>query len=64
VHKAEATFSQQIGAFRQTEHRHRNSYRELKAAADRLAEAPAGIDEEAAVAEFKQRRRRGKRASR
>src|SRR5437870_9790973 len=33
---------------------------ELKAAADRLAEALAGVDEEEFVANFKQLRRRGK----
>jgi hypothetical protein len=37
---------------------------ELKAAADRLAQALADVDEEELVAEFKQMRRRGKRASR
>jgi transposase-like protein len=35
---------------------------ELKAAADRLAQALADIDEEKLVAEFKERRRRGKAA--
>ena len=33
---------------------------ELKAAADRLAQALADVDEEELVAEFKERRRRGK----
>jgi hypothetical protein len=33
---------------------------ELRAAADRLAEALAGVDEEELVTEFKQLRRRGK----
>jgi hypothetical protein len=37
---------------------------ELKAAADLLAEALADVDEELVVGEFKQARRRGKRASR
>jgi len=37
---------------------------ELRAAADRLAEALAGVDEEEMVAEFKQLRRRGKMATR
>lgn len=37
---------------------------ELKAAADRLAEALADVDEETVVAEFKQARRRGRRVSR
>jgi antitoxin (DNA-binding transcriptional repressor) of toxin-antitoxin stability system len=37
---------------------------ELRAAADRLAEALADADEEKLVAEFKQARRRGKRPSR
>ena len=37
---------------------------ELKAAADRLAQALADVDEEALVAEFKQLRRRGKSAAR
>jgi PHD/YefM family antitoxin component YafN of YafNO toxin-antitoxin module len=37
---------------------------ELKAAADRLAEALADVDEEELVAEFKQMRRRGKGATR
>ena len=37
---------------------------ELKAAADRLAEALADIDEEELVADFKQLRRHGKRAAR
>ena len=37
---------------------------ELKAAADRLTEALADVDEEALVAEFKQLRRRGKSAAR
>ena len=35
--------------------------RDLKAAADRLAEALSDVDEEQLVAEFKQMRRRGKR---
>jgi len=34
---------------------------ELKAAAESLAKAPAGVDEEELVAEFKEARRRGKR---
>ena len=37
---------------------------ELKAAADRLAEALAGVDEEAFVADFKAMRRRGKSSNR
>lgn len=37
---------------------------ELKAAADRLAEALAGTDEEELVAEFKEMRRRGRGAAR
>lgn len=37
---------------------------ELKAAADRLASVLANVDEEELVAEFKELRRRGKRASR
>jgi len=37
---------------------------ELKAAADRLAQALADVDEEDLVAEFKQLRRRGKSAAR
>jgi len=37
---------------------------ELKAAADRLAEALAGTDEEEVVAEFNESRRRKKRADR
>ena len=37
---------------------------ELKAAADRLATALADVDEQELVAEFKELRRRGKRASR
>jgi hypothetical protein len=37
---------------------------ELKAAADRLSEALAEVDEEELVAEFKQMRRRGKHAAR
>jgi PHD/YefM family antitoxin component YafN of YafNO toxin-antitoxin module len=37
---------------------------ELKAAADRLAEVLADVDEEQLVAEFKQLRRIGKRAAR
>lgn len=37
---------------------------ELKAAADRLAEALADVDEEELVTEFKQLRRRGKEAVR
>ena len=37
---------------------------ELKAAADRLAEALADVDEEELVAEFKQMRRRGKGVAR
>jgi len=37
---------------------------ELKAAADRLAEVLADVDEEELVAEFKQMRRRGKAATR
>jgi hypothetical protein len=37
---------------------------ELRAAADRLAEALSGVDEEEVVAEFKQLRRRGKAATR
>lgn len=37
---------------------------ELRAAADRLAEALSGVDEEEVVAEFKQLRRRGKATSR
>jgi hypothetical protein len=37
---------------------------ELKAAADRLAEALSDVDEEELVAEFKQIRRRGKAATR
>jgi antitoxin (DNA-binding transcriptional repressor) of toxin-antitoxin stability system len=37
---------------------------ELKAAADRLAEALADVDEEELVAEFKQTRRRAKGAAR
>lgn len=36
---------------------------ELRAAADRLAEALADVDEEELVAEFKQSRRRGKAAT-
>jgi antitoxin (DNA-binding transcriptional repressor) of toxin-antitoxin stability system len=36
---------------------------ELKAAADRLAEVLADVDEEELVAEFKQMRRRGKAAT-
>lgn len=37
---------------------------DLKAAADRLAEALHGIDEEELVADFKRLRRQGKRAAR
>lgn len=37
---------------------------ELKAAADRLAQALADVDEEALVAEFKELRRRGKNPTR
>lgn len=37
---------------------------ELRAAADRLAEALAGVDEEEFVSEFKRLRLRGKRAAR
>ena len=37
---------------------------DLKAAADRLAEVLHGVDEEELVADFKQLRRRGKRAAR
>jgi hypothetical protein len=37
---------------------------ELKAAADRLAEALADVDEDALVGEFKELRRRGKSAAR
>ena len=37
---------------------------ELKAAADRLAEALADVNEDELVAEFKQRRRHGKAAAR
>jgi hypothetical protein len=37
---------------------------ELKAAADRLAKAPADVDEEEVVAEFKELRRRGKGGTR
>ena len=37
---------------------------DLKAAADRLAEALQGADEEELVADFKQLRRQGKRAAR
>jgi hypothetical protein len=37
---------------------------ELRAAADRLAEALADVDEEEMVAEFKQSRRRGEMATR
>lgn len=37
---------------------------ELRAAADRLAEALAGADEEEIVAEFKQLRRKGRAAAR
>jgi PHD/YefM family antitoxin component YafN of YafNO toxin-antitoxin module len=37
---------------------------ELRAAADRLAEALADVDEEALVTEFKTLRRRGKRTAR
>jgi hypothetical protein len=39
-------------------------FSELKAAADRLAEALAGVDEEEIVSEFRQMRRRDKRSSR
>jgi hypothetical protein len=37
---------------------------ELKAAADRLAQALTDVDEEGLVSEFKELRRRGRRASR
>ena len=51
-----------IGIYVPTPRRRRKSAElsELKAAADRLAEALADVDEEELVAEFKQMRRRGK----
>jgi hypothetical protein len=57
VRETEAGISEQLEAFRRTEFHHRNSYRELKAAADRFAEAVADIDEEELLAGFKQLRR-------
>jgi antitoxin (DNA-binding transcriptional repressor) of toxin-antitoxin stability system len=53
-----------LGVYVPTRHRRRKEAEtsELKAAADRLAEALADVDEEELVAEFKEMRRRGKTA--
>jgi hypothetical protein len=55
-----------LGIYVPTPRRRRKSAElsELKAAADRLAEALADVDEEELVAEFKQLRRHGKRVTR
>jgi hypothetical protein len=55
-----------LGVYIPTPRRKRNAAdrSELKAAADRLAEVLADVDEEELVAEFKQMRRRGKAAMR
>jgi hypothetical protein len=55
-----------LGVYIPTPRRKRNAAErsELKAAADRLAEVLADVDEEELVAEFKQMRRRGKAAMR
>jgi len=55
-----------LGVYIPTPGRKRNAAErsELQAAADRLAEVLADVDEEELVAEFKQMRRRGKAAMR
>lgn len=55
-----------LGVYVPTRRRRRKTAElsELKAAADRLSEALADVDEEEFVAEFKQMRRRGKGATR
>ena len=55
-----------LGVYVPTRRRRRKAAElsELKAAADRLSEALAEVDEEEFVAEFKQMRRRGKGAAR
>lgn len=55
-----------LGVYVPTRRKHPKSadLAELKAAADRLAEALADVDEEQLVAEFKQARRRGKSTTR
>jgi len=56
---------QTLGVYVPTRRKPRETadYSELKAAADRLAETLAGIDEEELVAEYRQSRRRGKGAA-
>jgi antitoxin (DNA-binding transcriptional repressor) of toxin-antitoxin stability system len=55
-----------LGVYVPTRRRHRRSAElsELKAAADRLAEVLADVDEEQLVTEFKQMRRRAKNSKR
>jgi signal transduction protein with GAF and PtsI domain len=55
-----------LGVYVPTRRRYRNSaeFSELKAAADRLAEVLADVDEERLVTEFKQMRRRPKNTKR
>jgi len=55
-----------LGVYVPTRRRHRKSadVSELKAAADRLAQVLADVDEEELITEFKQMRKRGKASSR
>jgi len=55
-----------LGVYVPTRKRHRKSpeFSELKAAADRLAEVLADVDEEQLVTEFKRMRRRAKNTKR